>query len=729
MDRNDIPKEYLDKVDLIAEHHPEDSELIYSAFDYALQHHGDQRRKSGEPYIVHPISVAYIIDEWGFDTESILAGLLHDTIEDTDVTFHDVEKKFGTSVAELVDGVTKLGHVVYQSREEEQMEDLRKMFIAMAKDIRVIVIKLADSTHNIRTIEFKRIESQRKKALEIMEIYAPIAHRLGMQAAKWELEDRSLKVLDPYGYEEISSYIGERATLYNNFLERTKHSIEESLKQQGIDCYVKARVKSVYSIYRKLYGQNLTFSELYDICASRVIVKNLGDCYAVLGLIHEQYRPVPGRFKDYISSPKPNGYQSLHTVVIGKDGIPFEVQIRTEEMDHTAEYGIAAHWKYKGGLKGQQGEEAFAWVRQLLESQQDVEAEEFVQSIKVDMFADEVYVFTPGGDVINLPQGSTPIDFAYAIHSAVGNNMVGARINGKIVNFDYVLKSGEIVDIITSKTSTGPKRGWLQIVKTTSAKTKIRQWYKRERKEENIAEGKAELERELRVNLLMDDFSDPELKEIILKRLKMNNEEELYANVGYGGVTVSRVVAKVKEEAAKLAKARTPITLETVAQAQKPAKKTNSNNGVIIEGIDNCPVKFAKCCSPIPGDPIIGFVSRGFGVSVHRQDCPNAVNGQKNPENAGRWIKTYWDHGKNQTFYAPLTVDIRTRVGAIADIVTVLTNMKINIGEFNGKDLDDGHSQYTLQAGVNSTDQLDLLISRLRKIKGVSEVTRGHEIH
>ena len=728
MDRNDIPKEYLDKVDLIAEHHPEDRDLIYGAFDYALQHHGDQRRKSGEPYIVHPISVAYIIDEWGFDTESILAGLLHDTIEDTDVTFHDVEKKFGTSVAELVDGVTKLGHVVYQSREEEQMEDLRKMFIAMAKDIRVIVIKLADSTHNIRTIEFKRIESQRKKALEIMEIYAPIAHRLGMQAVKWELEDRSLKVLDPYGYGEISDYIGERSTLYNNFLERTQHSIGDIVRQQGIDCYVKARVKSVYSIYRKLYGQNLTFSELYDICAARVIVKTLGDCYAVLGLIHEQYRPVPGRFKDYISSPKPNGYQSLHTVVIGKDGIPFEVQIRTEEMDHTAEYGIAAHWKYKGGLKGQQKEEAFAWVRQLLESQQDVEAEEFVQSIKVDMFADEVYVFTPGGDVINLPQGSTPIDFAYAIHSAVGNNMVGAHVNGRIVNFDYELKSGEIVDIITSKTSTGPKRGWLQIVKTTSAKTKIRQWYKRERKEENIAEGKAELERELRVNLLMDEFSDPELKEIILKRLKMNTEEELYANVGFGGITVSRVVAKVKEEAAKLAKARTPVTLETVAQNQKPPKKPSSNNGVIIEGIDNCPVKFAKCCSPIPGDAIIGFVSRGFGVSVHRQDCPNAINGQKNPENAGRWIKTYWDHGKNQTFYAPLTVDIRTRVGAIADIVTVLTNMKLNIGEFNGKDLDDGHSIYTLQAGVNSVDQLELLISRLRKLKGVSDVIRGSEI-
>ena len=725
MTRSDIPENYLKMIDEIAEHHPEEKDLVYGAFDFALNHHGEQRRKSGEPYIVHPISVAHIIDSWGFDIESILAGLLHDTIEDTDVTFHDVEKKFGLSVAELVDGVTKLGHVEYQSREEEQMEDLRKMFIAMAKDIRVIIIKLADCTHNIRTIEFKRIESQRKKALEIMEIYAPIAHRMGMQAVKWELEDRSLKVLDPYGYEEISSYISERATLYDNFLAKTKDNIEETVKQQGISCTVKARVKQVYSIYRKLYGQNLTFSELYDLCAARVIVKTLGECYHVLGLIHENYRPVPGRFKDYISSPKPNGYQSLHTVVIGKDGIPFEVQIRTEEMDHTAEYGIAAHWKYKGGLKGQQKEEAFAWVRQLLESQQDVEAEEFVQSIKVDMFADEVYVFTPGGDVVNLPQGSTPIDFAYAIHSEVGNNMTTARVNGRIVNFDYILKSGEIVDITTSKSSGGPKRGWLQIVKTTSAKTKIRQWYKRERKEENIIEGKAELERELRVNLLMDDFSDPELKEIILKRLKMNTEEELYANVGYGGVTVSRVVAKVKEEAAKLAKSRTPLTPENVVK--KPIKKQNSNNGVIIEGIDNCPVKFAKCCSPIPGDPIVGFVSRGFGVSVHKQDCPNAINGQKNPENAGRWVKVFWDNGKNQSFYAPLTVEIRTRVGAIADIVQIFTNMKINIGELSGKDLDDGHSRYNLLAGVNSVDQLELLMNRLRKIKGVSDVVRGNE--
>ena len=722
IDKSQLGQEYLDKVETIAEHHEEDRKEIYDAFEYALEAHGDQKRKSGEPYIIHPISVASIIDEWGFDTESILAGLLHDTIEDTAVTYQDVEKRFGTSVAELVDGVTKLGHVVYQSREEEQMEDLRKMFVAMAKDIRVIIIKLADCTHNIRTIEFKTIEKQRKKALEIMEIYAPLAHRLGMQSAKWELEDRSLKVLDPVGYAEIEDYLKARSQVYSDFLDKAKHNIEQKLKSAGIVGQVKARLKQIYSIYRKLYGQNLTFSEIYDICATRVIVKDLSDCYNVLGIVHDLYKPVPGRFKDYVSSPKPNGYQSLHTVVIGKEGIPFEVQIRTEEMDKVAEYGIAAHWKYKGGLKGQQKEEAFAWVRQLLETQQDVDPEEFVQSIKVDLFADEVYVFTPGGDVINLPQGSTPIDFAYAIHSEVGNKMVGARVNGKIVNFDYVLQSGEIVDIVTSKNSTGPKRGWLQIVKTNSAKSKIKQWYKREKREENIAEGKNELERELRVNLLYDDFCDEELRGIILSRLKMASVDDLYANIGYGGITVSRVVAKVKEEAAKRVRAREASDPEKIV---KKPKKQPSSNGVIVEGIDNCLVKFAKCCSPIPGDPIIGFVTRGFGVSIHRQSCVNAIRGMQDKETAGRWVRAYWDDAVRQTFYVPLTVEIKTRVGALADIVTVFTNMKINIGELKGRDMEDGQSRYTLSAAVNSIEQLELLLSRIRRVSGVLSAERN----
>lgn len=719
-----VEKVYLDKVEEIFTHHEDERGILTQAFEFALNAHSGQLRKSGEPYIIHPISVAYIIDEWGFDTESIMAGFLHDTVEDTDVTYQDVEGRFGKSVADLVDGVTKLGHVVYQSREEEQMEDLRKMFIAMAKDIRVIVIKLADCTHNIRTIEFKSVEKQRKKALEIMEIYAPLAHRLGMQSAKWELEDRSLKVLDPVGYEEIDSYLRDRSETFSKFLDRTKKDIENKLREQGVQGQVKARLKQIYSIYRKLYGQNLTFSEIYDICATRVIVKDLASCYAVLGLIHDLYTPVPGRFKDYISSPKPNGYKSLHTVVIGKEGIPFEVQIRTEEMDRTAEYGIAAHWKYKGGLKGEQKEEAFAWVRQLLENQQDVEPEEFVQSIKVDMFADEVYVFTPGGKVINLPQGSTPIDFAYAIHSEVGNSMVGARVNGKIVNFDYKLKNGEIVDIVTSKTSDGPKRRWLQIVKTNSAKTKIRQWYKKERREENIEEGRTELERELRVNLLFDDFSDEEVKNKVLERLKVANLDDLYAGIGYGGMTVAKVVTKVKEEAARLAKTREALDPEKLI---KKPKKPSGTNGVVIEGIDNILVKFAKCCNPLPGDRIVGFITRGSGASIHRADCPNVARGMGDGESEGRWVKAYWADTRHQTFDVPLVVEIKTRVGAISDIISVFTNMHINVGKLNGRDMEDGISRYNIEAGVNSIEQLDLLMNRIRKVSGVSDVQRTHE--
>ena len=498
---------------------PEEGEKIRRAYRFAAQAHQDQLRRSGEPYIMHPVAVACIIDQMGLDAESVMAGLLHDTVEDTPVTREDIAREFGAPVAMLVDGVTKLTkmeHTSYSTKEEQQMEDLRKMFIAMAKDIRVIMIKLADRLHNMRTIQYQKVQKQRDISVETMEIYAPLAHRLGMQGVKWELEDRSLKILDPVGYKEISDFLEDKSHGFAAFLEETKKRIQEKLEQAGIACQVKARLKSVYSIYRKLYGQNLSFAELYDICATRVIVKELTDCYNVLGLIHDLYKPVPGRFKDYISTPKPNGYQSLHTVVIGSEGIPFEVQIRTEEMDHRAEYGIAAHWKYKDGLKGSQKEEAFAWVRQLIETQQDTDASDFIKNIKTDLFADEVYVFTPRGDVINLPQGATPIDFAYAIHSAVGNRMTGAKVNGRIVPIDYQLKSGEIVDVITSKTAAGPKRDWMQIVKTNGARTKIKQWFKKERRDENIEQGKAALDRELRANLLYDAFQQPEMQSLIL---------------------------------------------------------------------------------------------------------------------------------------------------------------------------------------------------------------------
>ena len=708
---------------------PEEGEKIRRAYRFAAQAHQDQLRRSGEPYIMHPVAVACIIDQMGLDAESVMAGLLHDTVEDTPVTREDIAREFGASVAMLVDGVTKLTkmeHTSYSTKEEQQMEDLRKMFIAMAKDIRVIMIKLADRLHNMRTIQYQKVQKQRDISVETMEIYAPLAHRLGMQGVKWELEDRSLKILDPVGYKEISDFLEDKSHGFAAFLEETKKRIQEKLEQAGIACQVKARLKSVYSIYRKLYGQNLSFAELYDICATRVIVKELTDCYNVLGLIHDLYKPVPGRFKDYISTPKPNGYQSLHTVVIGSEGIPFEVQIRTEEMDHRAEYGIAAHWKYKDGLKGSQKEEAFAWVRQLIETQQDTDASDFIKNIKTDLFADEVYVFTPRGDVINLPQGATPIDFAYAIHSAVGNRMTGAKVNGRIVPIDYQLKSGEIVDVITSKTAAGPKRDWMQIVKTNGARTKIKQWFKKERRDENIEQGKAALDRELRANLLYDAFQQPEMQSLILKRLEMPDLTELYASLGYGGIAMSRVIAKVRDELQRQRAAeQKEAKLEAKLAAQTArAQRSVADTGVIVEGLDNCLVKFAKCCSPLPGDPIIGFVTRGYGVSVHRQDCANVRAALQNKPDDGRWIRTEWAMNERHQYSAGIRVTTKSRVGAITDVLTVLTNMKINVSEMNAKEMDDGQCDLFLTITVSDAEQMELVLSRILRANGVIQARR-----
>ena len=635
-------------------------------------------------------------------------------------------KEFGEAVAMLVDGVTKLTqmeHTSYSTKEEQQVEDLRKMFIAMAKDIRVVMIKLADRLHNMRTIQFQREQKQKDISVETMEIYAPLAHRLGIQKVKLELEDRSLKILDPVGYQEISDYLEEQNHGFADFLEETRVRIIEKLDQVGIQCQVKARLKSVYSIYRKLYGQNLRFSEMYDICATRVIVKSLADCYNVLGLIHDLYKPVPGRFKDYISTPKPNGYQSLHTVVIGTEGIPFEVQIRTEDMDHQAEYGIAAHWKYKNGLKGGHKEETFAWVRQLIESQQDSDATDFIKNVKTDMFADEVYVFTPQGDVINLPKGATPIDFAYAIHSAVGNRMTGAKVNGRIVPIDCELHSGEIVDVITSKNSTGPKRDWMQIVKTNGARTKIKQWFKKERREENIEQGKLVLERELRANLVYDAFQHPEMQELICNRMNVPDLEELYAGIGYGGVALSRVIAKVKDEAARQ-KAAEAKEAKMQAYIQKP-RKSVANTGVIVEGLDNCLVKFSKCCTPVPGDPIIGFITRGFGVSVHRQDCANAKASARNPGEEGRWIRTEWaDEEEKHIYQTGIRITAANRVGLLSDVVNQLSNMKINVSELNAREDEDGNGVLYMTISVHDKGQLEFVINRLMRVSGVSEVKR-----
>ncbi len=722
LDAERAVESYRQKIKAMAAYHsPKDGERICDAFEFAADAHKGQIRKSGEPYLIHPVEVACIIDELGLDVDSIVSGLLHDIIEDTDITYQGVKDRFGGSVAALVDGVTKLGSIAYSSREEERMEDLRKMFIAMAKDIRVIIIKLADRLHNMRTNQYWREQKRSEKALETMEIYAPLAHRLGMQNIKWELEDISLQILDPVGYGEITTFLDGRQNDYSVFLASVAERIEERVGQIGIECDIKYRLKQIYSIYRKLYGQNLRFEEIYDICAMRVIVNDLTDCYNILGIVHDLYKPVPGRFKDYISTPKPNGYQSLHTVVIGSEGIPFEVQIRTEEMDKTAEYGIAAHWKYKGGLRGRQHEQAFAWVRQLLEAQQDADAEDFIKNIKVDMFADEVYVFTPKGDVINLPQGATPIDFAYAIHSAVGNRMTGAKVNGRIVSIDYQLKSGEIVDIITSKTSGGPRRDWIQIVCTNSAKSKIKQWFKKERRDENIEQGKADLDRELKVEFLYDTFMQPEFQETMLKRFDIPNIEELYARIGYGGMAISRVIGKIKDESnrQRAKEAQTQKLQEAVHK-----KSSVAANGVIVEGLDNCLIKFAKCCTPIPGDSIIGFVTRGHGVSVHRKDCANVRSSMQNDQDSGRWLKTEWEYGERHKYGTALKIVSRSRVGMLADVVTIFSNMKINLSELNVKE-EDGIATFYLTADVSGGEHLELLTSKLKKNKDVLEVTRN----
>lgn len=698
-----------------------DVNKIRAAYECANEAHQGQKRKNGDPYIIHPVSVAEIIVEMGLDTDSICAGLLHDCIEDTEFQYAQIEEKFGTSVAELVDGVTRLGRLHY-SKEQEQMEDLRKMLIAMGKDIRVILIKLADRLHNMRTIQFMTEEKQRSKALETMEIYAPIAHRLGMQRVKWELEDISLRCLDPIMYQEIVDGLEKQRPAHEAMLERIKQTVSQKLNDNGIHNSISGRVKHIYSIYRKMVKQNKDVEEIYDICAVRVIVESIADCYNVLGYVHDLYKPIPGRFKDYISTPKPNGYRSLHTTVIGRSGVPFEVQIRTEEMHKMAEYGVAAHWKYKQNLEKSKGEETYAWIRQLLESQQDTEAEDYIRGIKTDLFSDEVFVFTPKGDVVNMPAGATPIDFAYGIHSAVGNRMTGCRINGRIQPIDYVLQNGDIVDIITSKETHGPKRDWLGMIKTSEARTKIKQWFKKECREENIVQGREDLERELRSELLYNQFVEKtEIQENVLKKFGYPSLEELYAAIGYGGITVTKVINKVRDEVIRARKR------ENIHQPlPERVKPTHSESGVIVEDIGgNCKVKFAGCCTPIPGDDIVGYITRGYGISVHRRDCVNVKN--SNPDDRDRWVKVSWDEnyikikGRYSTALQIVTND---RMGVMNDVLQTLANNHINIRDFNGKTLSEGYGVINIVIDVTGLAQLDALTKRLRSLRGVINIVR-----
>ncbi len=714
-----------------------DTEKIIKAYEYAESLHEGQFRQSGEPYISHPVAVARIVAELGLDTDSVCAALLHDTVEDcADKTNLELLRKmFGAEVSMLVDGLTKIISVQVADKEEAHIENIRKMLLAMNRDIRVIFIKLCDRLHNMRTLSAKKEDRQRAIALETMYIYAPLAHRLGIQKIKQEIEKLSLFYLDPVGYEEVQDAIEQKYGRSRTFIEEAKEQISEKLRENAISSEISGRVKSVYSLYRKMYSQNKAFDEIYDFYALRVIVETELECYTALGLVHEMFKSIPGRFKDYISTPKPNLYRSLHTTVIGHSGIPFEVQIRTRQMHEEAEYGIAAHWKYKSGEKsGSEIDEKLRWISQLLESDENTrDPDEFIHSFKTDIFHDETFVFTPKGDVISLPQGSTAIDFAYAIHSAVGNKMTGAKINGVIVPIDKIPQNGDIIEILTATTGRGPSRDWLKIVKTGQARSKIRQWFKKERRPENIIVGRAEAEREMRK--LYKNCTDDEIDEIITtiaKRIGINSSDDFYNTLGFGGITFSRFIPKIKEELEKLHKDETPpATLESElskVKLEQNTKRIRSSAGVIIDGESGCQVKFAKCCNPLPGDKIVGFITRGFGVSIHKTDCPN-VSQSRNEDNLARWVKAEWERGdaaqSNETYEAKIQIKAEDGIGVIAGISVALADMRVSIVSINTQQDKSGDALINIVVACKSVSHYDSIVSRLRSVPKVLAVTRG----
>ena len=714
-----------------------DLEKIKKAFLYAKELHAGQYRLSGEAYVCHPVAVAEIAAQLGLDTDSICAALLHDTVEDcSDKTNLDIlSKMFGSEVSMLVDGLTKIIQVQLADKEEAHIENIRKMLLAMNRDIRVIFIKLCDRLHNMRTLSAKREERQRAIALETMYIYAPLAHRLGIQRIKQELENLSLFYLDPIGYEEVHSSIDSKYGQSRTFLEDAKKYIEDKLTENNINFRLEGRIKSVYSLYRKMYTFNKAFDEIYDFYAVRIIVDTELECYTALGLVHEMFKSIPGRFKDYISTPKPNLYRSLHTTVIGRSGIPFEVQIRTRQMHEEAEYGIAAHWKYKSGEKsGQSIDEKLRWIAQLLDtSDENRDPDEFMHSFKTDIFHDETFVFTPKGDVISLPQGSTTIDFAYAIHSAVGNKMTGAKINGVIVPIDRAPQNGDIIEVITQGGSKGPSRDWLKIVKTGQARSKIRQWFKKEKRTENIEMGKSEVEKELR--RINKNVTDAEIDEIVLtaaRRVGIQTTDDFYNTLGFGGISLQRFIPKMKEELEKLhAEEEAPMTQEDELSKIKItnlSKKKHSSGGIIIEGEGGYQVKFAKCCNPLPGDAIIGFITRGFGVSIHKLDCHNVTESRKNEENLARWVSAAWereDFNSGENYEAALQLITEDGIGVIASISMALADMHVSISSINTQTLKSGDVAINISIGCRNTSHFESIVSRLRSLKSVIHVTRG----
>ncbi|MBN1891388.1 MAG: bifunctional (p)ppGpp synthetase/guanosine-3',5'-bis(diphosphate) 3'-pyrophosphohydrolase [Clostridiales bacterium] len=750
-------KSYTDK---------DESEKIRNAFVFAYKAHGSQLRRTGEPYIIHPLATTEILLDLEVDADTLVASLLHDTVEDTAVSLSLVEELFGSEVVQLVDGVTKLSKLSYSSREEVQAENMRKMFLAMAKDIRVVLIKLADRLHNMRTMKHLSPEKQLEKALETRDIYAPLAHRLGIYKIKWELEDLSLRYIDRDAYYELVGAISQRRSVREKFLQEVVAELQTKISEMGIKAEIEGRPKHFYSIYSKMKVQGKNIDQIYDLFACRIIVGTVSDCYAVLGLVHEMYFPMPGRFKDYIAMPKPNMYQSLHTTVIGRKGIPFEVQIRTLAMHRTAEYGIAAHWRYKQGLSsGKVGQEALdsklAWLRQLLDWQGDSkDAEEYLDSLKIGLIADEVFVFTPKGDVISLPKQSTPIDFAYSIHSGVGNRMYGAKVNGRIVPLSYELQNGDIVEILASEKVHGPSRDWLKMVKSASARSKINQWFKKEMREENITRGKEIIERDIKkTGFTAAQLLKPEYLEVALRKFSFSVVEDMYAAVGYGGIPASKIIGKLKDEHIKalpeeerfaLGYRVTPAgqvvyspiqvniaedgEISTPKTVTKGQRRKKNDTGVRVKGVDNCLVHLSRCCSPMPGDPIIGFVTRGNGVGVHRTDCPNIKNILKNAgesgkdaEKASRLIDVYWDEsGEVGGYQIEVSILAHDRHHLLADVSNAIAEEKVSIISASLKAMKDVTANIRMTVEVRSQSQYDRVVGRLKAISDVIEVRRGH---
>lgn len=717
----------------IKEYNPNcDFTLLEKAYKMASSAHEGQLRESGEPYISHPVEVAHILADLELDSTTIIAGLLHDTVEDTNCTYDEIKGMFGDDTAMLVDGVTKLDKIPYTTKEEQQAENLRKMFMAMAKDIRVILIKLADRLHNMHTLKYMPPDKQVEKARETLEIYAPLAHRLGISKVKWELEDVCLRYLHPKEYYDLVDKISTRRREREAYIAQIKDEIKLRTTELGIETKIDGRPKHFYSIYRKMEEQNKTLDQIYDLFAVRVIVNSVKDCYAVLGLVHELYKPMPGRFKDYIAMPKPNMYQSLHTTLIGHAGHPFEVQIRTWDMHKVAEVGIAAHWKYKEGSSGKNElDNKMAWLRQMLEWQKEArDANEFVETVKIDLFADEVFVFTPKGDVVNLPVGSNPIDFAYSIHSAIGNKMMGARVNGEMVKLGYELKNGDIVEIMTSGNVHGPSRDWLKIVKSSQARNKINQWFKKENREENILRGKESIDRELKKQgITYNQLFKSDWVDLMLKKYNFNSLEDMFSAVGYGGIGASKIIAKLKEEYKKTLKPDEieELEKELLAKQEKEKdkkRKTIPENGIIVKGIDNCLVRLSRCCNPVPGDKIIGYITRGRGVSVHRNDCTN-VSGNRGEDE--RLIEVQWYTSINTAYKADITVMANDRTSLLMEVTNTTAEAKIPLKAMNARTTRDQIAIINLTLEIIDTEQLDKIIKRLKKVDGVFEVTRNKQ--